>query len=778
LYSVGVTPLRTGRLGYALLICITAVAAFLSFRSIHKPKSPIDQLYSRAKSGDAHAQLDYGVKLQRGDGVAQDYQQAIEWFQKAAHQGYDKAYFNLGVTYMQGIGVSPVPQAAFNWFQKAAEVNFPRAQLVLGQFYISGFGVAADAALAKEWLEKAAQNGDPDAPKVLHDLTSGRLPIGTPGDMFHRADLQKEGQVIAVYGKSFVYQAGKWNALKEPPPVQGPRAPDANLEAIRAYHDKNYQRAFELLSTDKNRYNAYGRYLLGTLYEHGWGVRADTAQALRWYEDAAQVYEYHAAARLGEIYWNGELGVQPDYSRAQGYINRALQNGDYMTAYRGRRPFWNLPLFSNPLKMNQALPSLIKQADMGDQDAAMTVRQICGTDKQPEHPDCKTYRIRTLALATLRIDKAPYQAALLYCLGLGAPMDNAKCQEWLQVAKKSGDGRAAVMLSPNDITVYDKADPALLRWALRSKDVNRSRMACAALARQATKAPAFAADLEAAIRNNPFSSECIDAISSVDIVTDSMLETLTAIVTKGYAPRPGYPWLNNPSLYQTAPAIIQLVKYRRDDPRVRETLKKAASESAEPNRSFAAMMLDPAEQQRFFEPPGMNADDCAAYQSLFPEMKLPVRVRPKPGGKPLIGRAQRVLGDSGGFQARWTFSYAVGKVRLAPNRWGFIRTGFGQHDPNSDATLFTYDDQCHADTGRQMLAQVQGDEGIYSYTESILERPGRGAPVEIISRNENGEVHVKKEISYSLRRYDGVDFMPVQNVPQSKLKKHFEKLAR
>jgi len=125
LYSVGVTPLRTGRLGYALLICITAVAAFLSFRSIHKPKSPIDQLYSRAKSGDAHAQLDYGVKLQRGDGVAQDYQQAIEWFQKAAHQGYDKAYFNLGVTYMQGIGVSPVPQAAFNWFQKAAEVNFP-----------------------------------------------------------------------------------------------------------------------------------------------------------------------------------------------------------------------------------------------------------------------------------------------------------------------------------------------------------------------------------------------------------------------------------------------------------------------------------------------------------------------------------------------------------------------------------------------------------------------------------------------------------------------------
>jgi len=129
--------------------------------------------------------------------------------------------------------------------------------------------------------------------------------------MFHRADLQKEGQVIAVYGKSFGLSGGEMERPKEPPPVQGPRAPDANLEAIRAYHDKNYQRAFELLSTDKNATTLTA----DTCWEHFTSTVGEcepiTAQALRWYEDAAQVYEYHARPALARFIGMANLECNP-----------------------------------------------------------------------------------------------------------------------------------------------------------------------------------------------------------------------------------------------------------------------------------------------------------------------------------------------------------------------------------------------------------------------------------------------------------------------------------
>ena len=40
-----------------------------------------------------------------GQGVRQDYTQAVQWFRKAAEQGDAKAQYNLGVAYDNGHGV-------------------------------------------------------------------------------------------------------------------------------------------------------------------------------------------------------------------------------------------------------------------------------------------------------------------------------------------------------------------------------------------------------------------------------------------------------------------------------------------------------------------------------------------------------------------------------------------------------------------------------------------------------------------------------------------------
>ena len=49
-----------------------------------------------AAAGDAAAQNRLGLISQNGEGVTQDYAEAIKWYLKAAQQGYDAAQKNLG----------------------------------------------------------------------------------------------------------------------------------------------------------------------------------------------------------------------------------------------------------------------------------------------------------------------------------------------------------------------------------------------------------------------------------------------------------------------------------------------------------------------------------------------------------------------------------------------------------------------------------------------------------------------------------------------------------
>ena len=40
-----------------------------------------------------------------GDGVMQDYDEALQWYLMAAEQGYGDAQFRLGMMYKEGLGV-------------------------------------------------------------------------------------------------------------------------------------------------------------------------------------------------------------------------------------------------------------------------------------------------------------------------------------------------------------------------------------------------------------------------------------------------------------------------------------------------------------------------------------------------------------------------------------------------------------------------------------------------------------------------------------------------
>ncbi|OAV33951.1 tetratricopeptide repeat protein [Moraxella catarrhalis] len=56
-----------------------------------------------------------------GLGVRQDYQKAVEWYTKAAGQGYAGAQFNLGLMYYKGLGVRQNKSTAKHYFGQACD---------------------------------------------------------------------------------------------------------------------------------------------------------------------------------------------------------------------------------------------------------------------------------------------------------------------------------------------------------------------------------------------------------------------------------------------------------------------------------------------------------------------------------------------------------------------------------------------------------------------------------------------------------------------------------
>ena len=58
-----------------------------------------------------------------GQGVAQDYGEAVRFYRLAAEQGYAPAQFNLGVSYATGEGVAQDMVRAYMWFDLAAALG-------------------------------------------------------------------------------------------------------------------------------------------------------------------------------------------------------------------------------------------------------------------------------------------------------------------------------------------------------------------------------------------------------------------------------------------------------------------------------------------------------------------------------------------------------------------------------------------------------------------------------------------------------------------------------
>lgn len=128
-----------------------------------------------ADLGETDSMINIGSMYLYGQGVEQDYTQALEWYEKAADLGKENAMGWLGYLYYNGLGVEQDYTQALEWFKKGADLGEPSAMNNLAGMYYYGQGVEQDYTQALEWYEKAADLGNTDAMKSLAGMyTDGR----------------------------------------------------------------------------------------------------------------------------------------------------------------------------------------------------------------------------------------------------------------------------------------------------------------------------------------------------------------------------------------------------------------------------------------------------------------------------------------------------------------------------------------------------------------------------------------------------------------------------
>ena len=107
------------------------------------------------------------IKQERKDFVT-----VARLLEKAAKLDHPNAQYNLAVMYQKGDGVEQDMQKALFWYEKAAEAHLAIAQYNLGMIYFEGSIVEKDEAKAKELWQKAANQGLEAAVKLMYSINN------------------------------------------------------------------------------------------------------------------------------------------------------------------------------------------------------------------------------------------------------------------------------------------------------------------------------------------------------------------------------------------------------------------------------------------------------------------------------------------------------------------------------------------------------------------------------------------------------------------------------
>ena len=228
----------------------------------------LDRLKRLAEAGDPFAEFDYATLFDPDFKYTDtpNIETAMEWYLKAAKQGFGTAQANYGARlYDDAYGVPVDYNKAFPWLLQGAQQGDVYAQRRVGESYKYGRGTKEDPKLAVQWFRTAADRGDSYSQAEMGDAYADGN--GVDQNMteaigwYRKAADQKEDWAKRQLGIIYLY--GKNGVPRDP------------------------ATAFQYLKESADDGNMGAQYYLGYMYDQGIFVQKDVRAALDLYRKSA-----------------------------------------------------------------------------------------------------------------------------------------------------------------------------------------------------------------------------------------------------------------------------------------------------------------------------------------------------------------------------------------------------------------------------------------------------------------------------------------------------------
>ena len=296
-------------------------------------KKNLERLLSAEKEQEAARQESPEVWYQHGrtEKEKNSFTEAVKWFRKAAEAGHAKAQGELGLCYSTGTGVEKDETEAVKWFKESARQGVLMSQINYARRLVNGIGTAKNEAEGFRWYQKAAETGNSYAQNG----------VGTCYEF--------------GYGVSQNFQEAKnWYQKAAD---QGNNIAKKNLDRIIAKITENEKAA----SGNPDEW-----YRLGDQAK----ARKDYAEAVKWWQKAAQAGHSDAQTMLGWCYDTGN-GTAVDKAQAARWNKEAALQGNKYAQYN-----YGLCLeFGKGIRKNEIEAAIWyqKSADQGFADAQFAI---------------------------------------------------------------------------------------------------------------------------------------------------------------------------------------------------------------------------------------------------------------------------------------------------------------------------------------------------------------------------------------------------------------------
>ncbi len=228
--------------------------------------------------------------------IVKDYTTALVHYKKAAAVGFARAMTRIGIMNEFGFGIEKNPAEARRWYERSAEKGNGYGQYWLGRSYFHGSGGAENIEQAQQLFLQAASKNIILAMNGLGDIYNFKLKVGSKAYEWYKKGMDKNDpysqHMVAMF---HLYGMG------------GVKKDEATAMALFKKAMEGWPDAITMI---------------GFIYQNGYGVPKDYAQAFNWYLKGSEKGNTGSMQMLAKLYEQG-LGVKKNKKLAGEWNSKA-----------------------------------------------------------------------------------------------------------------------------------------------------------------------------------------------------------------------------------------------------------------------------------------------------------------------------------------------------------------------------------------------------------------------------------------------------------------------